>query len=81
MNDKFSLLVILLQKYCGKKSEIGQAVGRLKKVFYTAKTECLPGLEELLGESPLTSAPSECSSLDTNDGLWSFYVHPVNIVL
>ncbi|XP_064620312.1 uncharacterized protein LOC135483383 isoform X2 [Lineus longissimus] len=48
-----------VEVYCGKKSEMGLKVKHLRKVFYQARSEANPRIDEIMGTGSLYSANSE----------------------
>ena len=59
-----------VQTYCGKKSEMGKVIGRLRRVYQTSRTVAVPQVEEVTGEvvAALSSAaPSEADSTEAPD--------------
>ena len=66
INKFINKVFCCFQKYCGKTSDIGQAVASLRVVFNTAKKSCVPWLEELFGYK-ITTVPTECDSRDNTD--------------
>ena len=59
-----------VQLYCGKKSDMGRVIGRLRRVYQTSRTEAVPQIEEVTGEAVTalsSAAPSEADSTEAMD--------------
>ena len=59
-----------MQTYCGKKSDMGRVIGRLRRAYQLACSEAVPQVEEVTGEgvTALSSAsPSENDSTEDVD--------------
>jgi len=63
-NIVFSMKLCCLvpQKFHGRKSSVGRAVCRLRKVYYSARHEAQPHLEEIVGETGSEADGSEVST-------------------
>lgn len=56
-----------MQMYCGKKSEMGRVIARLRLKYQTARAEAVPQVEEVTGEGVTElacAAPSESDSTE-----------------
>ena len=75
MNEFEDVDVHLLQKYCGRKSDMGKLVQRLRKVYQGSKSEGIQQIEEIMGESSsnTSAAVSECGETAVevpSTGMW-----------
>ena len=61
--------LLYLQKYCGKKSEMGEVIKTLRKVYSSAKTEAGSQFEEILNEGSSSSSQSCASESDVGESL------------
>nr|KAG5699573.1 hypothetical protein BaRGS_033769 [Batillaria attramentaria] len=56
-----------VETYCGKKSEMGKLIARLRRVYQSAKADVVPQLEEVIGDGVALSTTS--SEVDSTEAM------------
>ena len=66
--------ILVLQKYCGRKTEMGKIVSRLRKIYCNSKIAAMSQIMDIMGESSASSSnsssavASECDSTEIISG-------------
>lgn len=67
IESDFMRLFRNVETYCGKKSEMGKLIARLRRVYQSARADAVPQLEELTGDTMNMSASS--SEVDSTEAM------------